>query len=130
MDSIERIKIEESKVLAKDRLFNYMKALTLLSRLDDIERKFYLFVTNALHHSAVTIEGINTERHVYSYVLEIVRRGIETREIRSDFTAETTASMAAAAFNATLSKMFLSGAAADDTTIRAFILMLFDGIKS
>lgn len=127
---IEDIKTNESKILAKDRISNLMTALTSFIYLDEIEKRFYLFVTNALHHSAVTIEGISTGRHADKFIFEIVKRGIETKEIRSDYSADITAPIVASSFDSILTGYFLTNAMPDSTTLNAFISILFDGIKS
>jgi len=126
---VEQIRKVETKVLAKDRLqFLFTSAASKLG-LEDIEKKFYLFAVNALHHSAVMVEGININRHINDYIIEIIKRGTETGEIRADIPIVTTAAIAAGSFNSMLYRCFLNDSQPDEATVRSFISILFDGLS-
>lgn len=129
-DFIDEIKRNESKVLAKERLRSLIQSLTARARLDMSEKIFYLFASNALYHSAVTVEGINVARHVDSYVEEIIRRGAETGEIRRDYAPDITGAIVSSALHAVLNHYFLRNIQPDDATVQTFISILFDGIKA
>ena len=126
---VEQIKKVETKILAKDRLQYLFISAALKSGLEENEKKFYLFAVNALHHSAVTVEGINIGRHFNAYVSEIINRGIETGEIRTDIPIATTAVIVAGSFNSMLDRFFLNDSQPDEATVRSFITILFDGIN-
>ncbi len=126
---VEHVRKSETKVLAKDRLqYLYISAASK-SGLEDIEKKFYLFAVNALNHSAVTAEGININRHINDYVSEIIKRGVESNEIRADIPVVTTAAIVAGSFNSMLYRCFINDSQPDDATVRFFISILFDGIN-
>lgn len=127
---IEQIKQNESKILARDRLLSLIQTLMARGNLDVTEKVFYLFAANALHHSAVTVEGINIPRHLNSYVNEIIRRGTETGELRRDYLPAVTGAVVASALNAVLIHYFLRNIQPDDLTVQTFLSILFDGIKA
>ena len=126
---VEQIRKVETKVLAKDRMQFLFISAASKSGLEDTERKFYLFAVNALHHSAVTVEGINIGRHFYSYVSEIIKRGTETGEIRAYIPAMTIEAIVAGSFNSMLYRCFLNDSQLDEAIVRSFISILFDGIN-
>ncbi|HOZ07957.1 MAG TPA: helix-turn-helix domain-containing protein, partial [candidate division Zixibacteria bacterium] len=76
--------------LARQRLLHLYRAAAVTSRLHPTEERFYLFVTRALNHAAVALEGIDCERHFSDYVAEIIARGEQTGEIRRDFESALT----------------------------------------
>lgn len=127
---IAQIKQSESEVLAKDRLKTLIQELTSRTALDITEKFFYHFASNALHHSAVTVEGINITRHINSYISKIIHRGAETGEIRTDYAPAVTAEIVSAALNAVLIHYFLRNFEPDESTVNSFISILFDGIKA
>ncbi len=127
---VEQIRKAESRVLAKDRLQYLLISAISKSGLEAIEKKFYLFAANALHHSAVTVEGINIGRHINEYVNEIIKRGTETGEIRADIPALTAGIVVAGLFNSMLYRYFLNDSQPDDATVRSLISILFDGLKA
>jgi len=127
---VEKIRKGESKVLTKDRLKYLLIALSSKNLLEGSEKRFYLFVINALHHSEVIIEGINAGRHFNKYIKEIISRGIETKEIRADFRPDLTNAVVAASFDAFLHKYFLLDTQPDEETVSCFMSLLMDGIKS
>ncbi|HEX2897751.1 MAG TPA: TetR/AcrR family transcriptional regulator [candidate division Zixibacteria bacterium] len=129
-DFIDEIMKDESKVLAKERLKSLIQTLTARGRLDMSEKIFYLFAANALHHSAVTVEGINITKHVDSYIEEIVKRGTETGEIRRDYQPEITGAIVSSALHAVLIHYFLRNIQPDDATVQTLISILFDGIRA
>ncbi len=125
---VENIRRTESKVLARDRIKFIFVSAASKSALEDIEKKFYLFAANALNHSAVTVVGINIGRHINEYMNEIIKRGVETGEIRADLPAVATEAIVVGTFNSMLGRYFLSDSQPDDATVRSFISILFDGI--
>ena len=126
----EKIKENETAVMARDRLLHLILALGGTEFLEIVEKKFYLFAVNSLHHSAVAVEGIRLERHLYNYIYEIVSRGVETRQIRSDYSTEATVRFVAHTIDGILTNFFLSGNLPDRETTEPLIGYLFDGIKS
>jgi hypothetical protein len=83
-----------------------------------------------VRHAAVALEGIDLERHFYSQVVDIVRRGVATGEIRGDVEAEVTARMVWVVL-----KGLVASHAEDSDKERQslddyLITFLFDGIKA
>jgi AcrR family transcriptional regulator len=85
---VSRLKASETASLARDRLRYLFETIITAPLLSSEERVFYLFASRALHHSRVVIEGFDLERHLNGYLLEIVRRGVETGELRGDVAVE------------------------------------------
>ncbi|MGH8014736.1 MAG: TetR/AcrR family transcriptional regulator, partial [Candidatus Zixiibacteriota bacterium] len=114
---IQQIKQGDPKILAKDRIGGLILALTSRGRLDVTEKIFYHFASNALYHSAVTVEGINIPRHLNNYVNDIIKRGIETGEVRGDYSPTVTGAIVATALNAVLTHYFLRNIQPDESTV-------------
>ena len=127
---VSEIRKSDNKVLARDRLQYLLTRVASKTGFDETEKKFYLFALNALHHSAVTVEGISIGRHLIAYVDEIIKRGLETGEIRADIPLATTAATVAGAFNSMLSVCFLNDEQPNEVTVRSFTSILFDGISA
>ena len=127
MDELRR---GENAVLARDRLLYLYQALVVNSKLFVAEQRFYLFVTNAMHHAAVALEGIDIEHHFNDYVIEIIRRGEQTGEIRGDFDVELTGHMAASIMGALVQRQFLGKRPPRREMEDYLISFLFDGIKA
>jgi AcrR family transcriptional regulator len=124
------VRLRETAVLARDRLLYLCTEVLINSKLHRSQQVFFLFATRALHHSGVTIEGIELTRHFRDYISEIVRRGEQTGEIRGDFDVDLTAYLVAIVLDGMTARGFL-----EPSSIRAplsdyFISFLFDGIKS
>jgi len=82
---LEEIRNQEKVVLARDRLLYLYNSVAVNTRLFEDEQAFYLFMTNAVRHAAITVEGVDLERHFQDYINEIIERGEQTGEIRGDF---------------------------------------------
>ena len=126
----KKLREAETAVMAKDRLLQLIMALGSREFLQTVEKKFYLFAVNSLHHSAVAVEGIQLERHLYDFISEIVRRAVETREVRSDYATDATIRFVARTIDGILTDFFLSGKIPDRETTVPLIEYLFDGIKN
>jgi len=126
----EKLRETETAIMARDRLLQLILALGARDVLQTVEKKFYLFAVNSLHHSAVAVEGIQLERHLYEFISEIVRRAVETREVRSDYATEATIRFVARTIDGILTDFFLSGKIPDRETTVPLIEYLFDGIKN
>lgn len=124
------IKKNEKAVLARDRLLYLYEALLVNSKLFKTEERFFLFVTSALNHSAVTIEGIDIERHLHNYVEEIIERGIQTGEIRGDVEVKLTTYLVSLIMSALVQKQYLGRRLYRGKLEEYFISFLFDGIKA
>jgi AcrR family transcriptional regulator len=124
------IKRQETAVLARDRILYLYRELVVNCRLSRTEQRFYLFLTNALPHAGVTLEGIELERHFHNYVVEIIRRGEETGEIRGDFDVEMTAHLTSLVIAGLVNREY-SGSRTSVHTAEAYLIsFLFDGIKA
>ncbi len=120
----------ETAVFSRDRLLYLYQALVLNARLQRSEQKFYLFVTHALDHTGVMLEGIDLERHFREYVREIVERGEKTGEIRGDFKVDLTVYLVSTVIEAFLRRQFSGRRMPLSQTEEYLISFLFDGIKA
>ena len=126
----KNLRESETAVMAKDRLLQLILALGGRDVLQAVEKKFYLFAVNSLHHSAVAVEGMQLERHLYDFISEVIRRAEETREVRSDYATEVTIRFTARTIDGILTDFFLSGKIPDRETTVPLIDYLFEGIKN
>jgi AcrR family transcriptional regulator len=126
---MDEVKAEEPSALARERILHLYRKMVIESKLDTSERRFYHFVTNATHHSALTIEGVDLTRHVDEYVAEIVERGVETGEIRRDFDVTLTGHCVSLFFGALVSREYLEQGMLDRHMEECLISSLFDGIR-
>ncbi len=68
----------------KDRLRYALRALIELARTHPDEWRFFWFVTSALVHSRVQVEGIKVEMILQGYVADVLHDGQVRREVRTD----------------------------------------------
>jgi len=133
-DYLERLMAElrqaEDVALARDRLRYLYHALVVNSRLYAAEERFYLFATRALDHAAVTLEGIDLERHFRDYVTDIIRRGEETGEIRGDVEVDLTGQLTALVIDALVQGHYSRRRRPPRRTAEYLVSFLFDGIGS
>jgi AcrR family transcriptional regulator len=127
---IAEVRGQDRKGLARDRLQHLYHAVVMNAKLYPAEKLFYLFVTNALAHSGVEVSGIDIERHVHLYVREIIERGEETGEIRTDIHIDQTGHLLAVIFGALVGKEFGNWTGAPRPSGEYLISLLFDGIKA
>ncbi len=126
---VAEVKAQESSPLARGRLLYLYQALVVKSKLYESEERFYHFVTSAMHHSAVAIEGLDLERHFHGYVAEIIKRGEQTGEIRGDFDIDLTSHLVSLIIGALLNRQYADSKMARHRTEEYLISFLFDGIK-
>ncbi len=124
------IKTAETAVLARDRIMYFYQALVVNSKLFRDEEKFFLFITSAMNHSAVVLEGIDPQRHIFDHVSEIIERGAQTGEIRGDFDADLTGYLVSLVMEALVRRQFTSERLHRRDTEEYLISFLFDGIKA
>ena len=124
------IKARESVALVKDRLIYLYRSIVTDTAMLRAEQRFYLFVTNALNHAGVAIEGIELERHFRDYVAEIVRRGEETGEIRGDFEPDLTAYLVTIIVTGIVERQFSRQRLPSARVEEYLVSFLFDGIKA
>jgi len=127
---LAEIRQNEKAVLARDRLSYLYQSLVVNSRLFKDDERFFLFITSAMNHSAVTIEGIDLEHHFRDYVEEIIERGERTGEIRGDFDVEMTGYLAALIIEGLIRRQYGNRKLAQRETEEYLISFLFDGIKA
>ncbi len=127
---IAEIKASETAVLARDRLLYVYQAMVVNSKLFRDEERFFLFITGAMEHSAVALEGIDPQQHIYDYVGEIIERGVLTGEIRSDFEVETTAYLVSLIIEGLVRRQFTDKKLYRRQTEEYLVSFLFDGIKA
>lgn len=126
---VAEIKTKEPSALASERLLYLYQTLVTNSKLGRSEKKFYHFITNAMYHSAVTVEGIDLERHFYDYIAEIIERGEQKGEIRGDFDVALTAHLVALVIGALVSRQYADREMLPSRTEEYLVSFLFDGIK-
>ncbi|MEW5796912.1 MAG: TetR/AcrR family transcriptional regulator [Candidatus Zixiibacteriota bacterium] len=126
---VAELRQNEKAALAKDRFRSLYESLVVNARLTESEQKFFLFVTHALDHAGVVLEGIDLERHHHQWVLDIITRGVRTGEIRGDFDVELTEYLVSALIEALLRRQYSGRAVPDRRTEEYLISFLFDGIK-
>jgi AcrR family transcriptional regulator len=124
------IRRQETAVLARDRILYFYRELVVNCRLHRTEQRFYLFLTNALPHAGVTLEGLDLERHIRNYVVEIVRRGEETGEIRGDFDVALTAHLTSVVIAGLVNWEYSESRPPLRAAEAYLISFLFDGIKA
>ena len=119
----------ETAVLLRDRIAYLYQSLVVNAKLHASEQKFYLFVTHALDHAGVVLEGIDLERHFRVYVEQITKRAMQTGEVRGDFEVELTASLVSIVIEALLLKQFSGRRLPRHQMEEYLVSFLFDGIK-
>ncbi len=124
------VRASEPSALARDRLAYLYQALVMNSKLSRSEEKFYHFVTSAVHHSVVSVSGIDLERHVHEYVAGIIRRGEETGEIRRDFGVDLIGHLVSLIVGGPVSRQHVGRRLPRQQTAEHLISFLFDGIKA
>ena len=124
------VRREETAVMARDRLMYLYHAIVLNTKLFKSERVFYLFVTNALSHAGVVVEGVDPERHFREYISDIVRRGVQTGEIRSDFEPEMTEHLVTLVMSALIAREYKPAKTAGHRLEEYLVSFLFDGVKA
>ena len=124
------LRLNERAVLAKDRLRSLYQAVVAGARLSREEERFYLFVTNAMDHAAIKLEGIDLERHFSDYVAEIVARGEQIGEIRGDFDVELTGRLTALVIGGLVKGQYAGQRLPHRDMAEYLISFLFDGIKA
>jgi AcrR family transcriptional regulator len=127
---VAQVRASEPSALARDRLLYLYHALVVDSKLQRSEEKFYHFVTNAVHHSAVAVEGIDLERHFHDYVAEIIERGEQTGEIRGDFDVHLTGYLVSLIIGALIGRQYAGKQPSGPRADGYLVSFLFDGIKA
>jgi AcrR family transcriptional regulator len=127
---VAELRQNEKTAMARDRLRYLYDSLVVNAKLHPTEQKFFLFVTHALDHAGVVLEGIDLERHFRAYVREIVTRGAQTGEIRGDFDVDLTEYLVSMIVEALLRRQFSGHHVPVKRTEEYLISFLFDGIKA
>lgn len=127
---VTEIRQAETAVMARERILYFYQALVVNSKLFRDEEKFFLFITSAMNHSAVALEGIDPQRHIFDYVSEIIERGAETGEVRGDFEVELTGYLVSLVIEGLVRRQFSAARLHRRETEDYLISFLFDGIKA
>ncbi len=127
---IGEVRRAEKSIRARDRILYLYHSLIVNSKLYRPEQRFFLFVTHALNHAGVTIEGIEPDRHIYEYLAEIIRRGEETGEIRGDFDIELTSYLVSVIMGGMIQRQFSQKRLHGGGVGEYLVSFLFDGIKA
>ena len=83
-----------------------------------------------MNHSAVPLEGIDPQRHIFDYINEIIERGVQTGEIRGDFEVDLTGYLVSLVMEGLVRRQFTSARLHRRETEQYLISFLFDGIKA
>ena len=126
----DEIRKTETGPMVRQKLSHLYDILAINSRIYSNEEKFYLFATRAIDHSAVSLHGIDLERHLVEYVEEIIRRGEETGEIRGDFRIDLTSNLVSMIIGALVSRTYGRKKGTLRETENYLITFLFDGISA
>jgi len=121
---VREIRAQETATLARERLASLFRAATAADGLDDTEREFYHFATEALRHSGVIIEGVDLQSHLRGFVREVVERGIQTGELRDDLPPDYLATIIGDLLHQVLASRPQAESADQESTVK----MLIDGI--
>lgn len=127
-DRIAEIMEDEPVGSTKARLNHLYISLVTNSDLRSEESRFYLFVTRASAHSAVAIEGVDLQRHVRSYVINILEEGMSARQIRRGLNLWITADVITSLLGSILSQHTSDSAAIRHLTSDQFVSLLLNGI--
>lgn len=127
---VAEVRRAETSVLVRDRLRYLYDALVVNSKLFAPEKRFYMFVTNALHHAGIEIQGFDIGRHINAYIVEIVTRGNATGEIRGDFDVALTGHLVSAIMEALLQQQFTGRRLPRKETGDYLVSFLMDGVKA
>jgi len=127
---IDDIRNKETAVLARNRILYLYQALVINSRLFPDEERFFLYVSSSLSHATVAVEGIDLSRHFHEYVNEIIRRGVETGEIRGDVEVDLTSYLVSLIIEGILRRSYAESDLPKIRTEEHLISFLFDGIKA
>ena len=127
---VREIRANESSALARERLIYLYDSTIANLHMFPAEQLFFRYVTQAASHSAVSIEGINLERHWRDYFSEIIVRGQATGEIRRDLDADALVEFVFVSIGGLLQRQvggrkFMQSHARDH-----LMTILFDGIKA
>lgn len=126
----DEIRKSEPGPMVRQKISNLYDVLVINSRIYSNEEKFYLFATRAIDHSAVSLQGIDLERHLVVYVEEIIRRGEETGEIRGDFKIDLTSNLVSLIIGALVSSTYSRKKENLRESGNYLITFLFDGISA
>ncbi|MDH4158096.1 MAG: TetR/AcrR family transcriptional regulator [candidate division Zixibacteria bacterium] len=124
------IKVAEKAALARDRLVGLYRSVATQTELLPGEQKFYLFVTDAVAHAGIELEGIDPARHFHDCVTEIIRRGVQTGEVRGDLDAESTAYLVSLVIDGLIRAKYSQREIAHPDLKDRLASLLFDGLKA
>ncbi len=127
---VAEIRKGETAALARERLLYFYQTLVVNSKLFRDEERFFLFITSAMNHSAVALEGIDPQRHIFDYISEIIERGVQTGEIRGDFEVDLTGYLVSLVMEGLVRRQFTSARLHRRETEQYLVSFLFDGIKA
>ncbi len=127
---VDEIRRNERAVLARDRVLYLYQALAVNTKLFSDQQRFYLFVTHAINHAGVALEGLDLERHFQGYVKEIIHRGVQTGEIRADYEVDLTGHLVSLIIGALLNREYRDRRMTRHQTEEYLVSFLFDGIKA
>lgn len=127
---VAEVRRAETAVLIRDRLRYLYDTLVANAKLYAPEKRFYMFVSNALYHAGIEIQGIDIGRHFHQYIDEIVMRGNATGEIRGDFDVSLTGQLVSAIMEALLQQQFTGRRLPRKETAEYLVSFLMDGVKA
>ncbi len=125
---VDGIKAAEKSALARDRLVALYRSVVTQTELRPGEQKFYLFVTDAVAHAGIELEGIDLARHFHNYIGEIIKRGVRTGEVRGDLDTEANAQIVSLVIDGLIRGKYSGQAITHPDIEDRLASLLFDGI--
>ncbi len=127
---VHEIEETEPGPLARQRLAHLFHRFLADSILTPAEEQFYLFATTASRHATIELANLDLERHLTSYIAEIVKRGQTTGELSDSLNSTWIAKLVAKMLGGVLAE----SSYADEHWLHDgadfLSAVLFDGIKS
>jgi AcrR family transcriptional regulator len=124
-----KVRKEEKSVHARDRIRYVLEAIVADPDLTAEQKRFYHFAIHALQHSGISVAGVEIERHMQSFVGEIVLRGMQTGELRGDIPSVQLAALIQALLRGLMDRAYLGREAISRDTVERHISAIFDGVK-
>lgn len=125
-----RVRKDEKAVHARDRIRYIIEAVVVDPELTSEQKRFYQFASHALQHSGISVAGVEVERHMHSFVSEIVLRGMQTGELRRDVPSVKLADLIQAMLRGLMDGAYLGRESISRDTAERYVSAIFDGVKA
>ena len=126
---IARVRKSEKAVHARDRINYVLEAMVVDPKLSAEQKLFHQFASHALQHSGISVAGVEIERHLQSYISDVVLRGMQTGELRGDIPSVQLAGLIQAMLRGLMDRTYLGRESIAQDTAERFTSAIFDGVK-